>query len=253
MPEFLEVAIEGARKAEKIIKKYYSQDVEAKLKTDLTFVTKADQEAEDIIKQIIKKYFPSHSILGEETGIENKKSEYIWIIDPLDGTKNFLRKIPFFGTQIALMKGDEIILGVSNAPIMKELIYAEKNKGAFLNREKISVSPIKSLNEAYMSYGSLNLFDKKSILEPLIKLDYNTRGHRGFGDCWSYHLLAQGKVDIMVEAETKIWDIAASSCIIEESGGKITDISGNKITLDTNSAIATNGFLHNEVLNYFNK
>jgi len=249
---FLTTALIAAKKAEVRILKHYSTGARVTVKQDQTPVTLADQEAEKIIIKEIKQVFPNHSVLGEESGTSDKESQYLWVIDPMDGTKNYLRKIPLFATQISLLKGNEVILGVSNAPALRELMYAEKNYGAYLNGEKIAVSSIDDLGEAYLSYGGLNLFDQRKMIEPLIRLNHDTSGHRGFGDFWSYHLLAQGKIDIMIEADTKIWDVAALSCIVEEAGGIVTDIFGKPVTRATTSIIATNGSLHKKVLAYFN-
>ena len=149
------------------------------------------------------------------------------------------------------MKDNEIILGVSYAPAIKELIYAAKGKGAYLNGKKISVSNIKLVNESYVSYGGLNLFNKHKLIPNLLSLISECKGRRGFGDFWSYHLLAMGKIDIFIEPETKIWDIAAVSLIVNEAGGKVTDIKGNKVNIKTTSIIATNGLLHKKIMNYF--
>jgi len=249
--KFLDVAINAAKKAEKILLKYYYKKIQVDIKKDFSPVSIADKEAERIIIETIKKQFPSHSFLAEESAKSIKKKDYLWIIDPIDGTKNYLRKLPLFATQIALMRKGELILGISNAPILKELIYAEKGRGAYCNNSKIHVSPLKELNKSYMIFGGIEYFDKHKLLKNLIYLINKTQGHRGIGDFWSYHLLAQGKIDIMIEAQTKIWDIAAVKVIVEEAGGKVTDINGNKVGITTNSLLATNGKLHQLVLNYF--
>jgi histidinol-phosphatase len=249
--KYLEVALEAVKKTEKIIKKYYFEEVKTEYKWNNSPVTIADKESEKIIVEEIKKAFPNHSFLGEEFGDQNKGSEFTWIIDPIDGTKNYIRGIPLFATELALMKGDDIILGISNAPILNECLYAEKGKGAFLNGNKIVVSKIESIKDVYMSYGGINYFEKKNILEPFLKLNRETHAHRAMGDCWSFHLLAQGKIDLMAEADVRIWDIAGLSCIVEEAGGKCTDIYGNKITKEVNTILASNGLVHEKALGYF--
>jgi len=248
--DFLKIALEAAKKAEEVIL-YYFGSVNSRLKQDKSPVTIADKEAEKLIINTIRSKFPNHSFLGEEFGLEKEKTEFLWIIDPIDGTKNYLRKIPLFATQIALMKNDELVLGVSNAPVFKELMYAEKGKGAYLNNEKIEVSDVGRLKKAYMSFGGIEYFEKNQNLSGLLSLIHLTQGHRGIGDFWSYHLLAQGKIDIMIEAQTKLWDIAAQKVIVEEAGGVITSISGKPIEKNTTSIIATNKKLHKEVLKYF--
>lgn len=249
--KFLEIAIEAAKNAEKIIMKYYDNSLTWQTKPDLSPVSIADTEAERIIIETIKNSFPGHSFLGEESGNDNVISKYQWVIDPIDGTRNYVRNIPLFTTQIALMEDGEIILGVSNAPAMNEFMFAEKGKGAFLNDAKINVSTVKNLPGSYLSFGGIKHFKKYGYLDSLLKLAESAGGHRGFGDSWSFHLLAQGKIDVMVEAKVKIWDIAAIKIIVEEAGGKVTDINGNKITKNSTSIIATNNYLYNSVLEFF--
>lgn len=249
--EFLTVAIEAAKNAEDIIMKYHSEDLSWDRKSDHSPVSIADTEAEKIIIKTIKSSFPSHNFIGEESGKTDASGGYQWIIDPIDGTKNYIRKIPLFATQIALMKDGEVILGVSNAPALKEMICAEKGKGAFLNENEIFVSKINKLSDSYLCFGGIKYFKRHYYIDALLKLSETTNGYRGIGDFWCYHLVAQGKVDIMVDAEIKIWDFAAAKVIIEEAGGRVTDICGGPITISTSSVIATNGILHNAVVEAF--
>jgi histidinol-phosphatase len=255
MDKFLTVALEASKKAEKVVMKYYSPKTRATLKPDQTPVTIADKMAEKIIIETIKRKFPGHSFLGEEGGENNcnEDSEYQWIIDPIDGTKNYIRQIPFFGIQIALMKNGEIITGVSNVPVMKEIMYASKGKGAYLNGKRVHVSKISNFKDTFVCYGNLKYFEKHKCLEPLLRLARECRYTREYGDCWMYHLVAQGKIEMALEAENKIWDVAASKIIIEEAGGKFTEFSGKKLTKNSISGIGTNGILHSKVLKYFNK
>jgi histidinol-phosphatase len=135
-----------------------------------------------------------------------------------------------------------------------EMFYAETGKGAFFFFFKISVSN-KPLNDYYTTYGGLHYFKKSKLVEPLLELGDKTshNGFRGYGDSWSFNMLAQGKIDIIVEAHVSIWDIAPSITIIEEAGGKVTDLEGNYPTVDTTTVVATNGIVHDEVLKIFNK
>lgn len=253
MSEFLTVAIDAARKAEEVIMRYYSDDIRATLKEDQSPVTVADTEAERVIVEILRTAFPRHGFLGEESGSSDRAAEYVWIIDPVDGTKNYVRKIPIFGTQIALMKNGELILGVSNAPALKEFAYAERGSGAYLNDAKLRVSPVTDLRRAYASFGNLQYFEEQRLVPQLLALVKTVNGRRGFGDFWAFHLLAQGKIDIVVEAHVKIWDIAAAKVIVEEAGGAVTDIVGGPIEKDTTTVIATNGALHEDVVRFFAK
>jgi histidinol-phosphatase len=222
------------------------------LKEDQTPVTIADQESEKVIIDVIKKAFPDHGFLGEESGSNQNTSGYLWIIDPIDGTKNYTRQVPIFGTEIALMKDRELIVGVSNAPAIHELMYAEKGQGAYLNDQVVKVSSIDALNESYVSFGNLKAFEYNKQLQSLLDLSKQTRAFRGYGDFWSYHLLAQGRIDVVIEAALKIWDIAALKVIVEEAGGTMTNIGGRPITIQTNSTIATNSKLHHQIIDTFN-
>ena len=252
--QFLTVALEATKNAEKIITSYYTADaIKVELKEDETPVTRADTEAEKAIRETITRAFPDHGFLGEEYGTQKGTSPYMWIIDPIDATKNYIRKIPIFGTQIALMKGDEIILGVSNAPLLNELLYAEIDKGAFLNGEPIEVSNVSKPADAMICHGGLKWFNEKDVLQGICNLINDTARSRGFGDFYMYHLVASARADAVIEAAISIWDIAAITVIVREAGGKVTDIQGQAITKDTASLVATNGILHNTILDYFNE
>jgi len=253
MDKFLSVALEASKNAEKVIMKYYSDEIRATFKPDQTPVTIADKEAERIIIETIKKIFPDHDFLGEESGTSQLDSEYLWLIDPIDGTNNYIRKLPFFGTEIALMKGKKFILGVSNGPALNETAHAFQGGGAFINGKMVHVSKIDTIREALVCYGNIKYFSKTNSSNNIIMLANDARYTRGYGDFWMYYLLAQGKIDIVAEAKLKIWDIAACKVIVEEAGGKITDMEGNKVTTETTSIIATNGKIHDVALSYFNR
>lgn len=248
---YLETALEAAKKAEKLILKYYKEKLEVSYKEDDSPVTKADKEAEKLIREVISKKFPKHGFLGEELGTDIK--EFTWIIDPIDGTRNYLRKIPIFGTEIALMKNNELILGVSNVPLQKELMFAEKGKGAFLNNTPIKVSSINKINKAMVLHGGLHIFVLRETLPFLIALIKDAERDRGISDCYMYHLIASGRADIAVDSRLHIYDIAAMSIIIQEAGGKVSDLKGNPINLNTTSFLATNKLLHETTLSYFSK
>lgn len=249
--KYLETALTAVKKAEEIILHYYSQNLKPDFKSDHTPVTKADKEAEKVIIETIKSQFPDHGFLGEESGFYHEKSEFVWIIDPLDGTKNFVRKIPLVATEIALMQNNELILGISNAPLFHELMYAEKGQGAYMNAKKMNVSKVDNLNQAFLSYGNLRYFKESNLHNNVLSLVDKVQQSRGFGDFWPHHLIARGAIEIMIDAKTKIWDNAALKVIIEEAGGLITDIKGQPVDINTTTIIATNKILHKEVLKFF--
>lgn len=248
---FLTVAIEAARAAEEVILSYYQDDIRVTLKSDQSPVTVADEEAERIIKEVIHARFPEHGFIGEETGETTSASGYQWIIDPIDGTRNYVRQVPIFGTLIALMKDGEVICGVSNLPAWKEMIYAEKGKGAYRGDTRLAVSTKQTIKDAYISYGGLRNTEERAMTPALLGLVRASNSDRGFGDCWQYHLLATGRVDVVVDPKVKIWDVAPAKIIVEEAGGRLTDSVGNALGTGTWTAVASNGLLHNEVLGFF--
>jgi histidinol-phosphatase len=247
---YIPVAIEAVKAAQAIILEYYQTDLTVTTKEDDTPVTVADQRAEDIIKQTIHEAFPEHTFFGEEgekTDLANHKG-YTWIIDPIDGTKSFVRGFPLFGTLLALLHDGELIVGVSNAPVWGELIYAAKGEGAYLNDTRLTVSKTSDMNEAYVSNGRLKYFEDIDKVPQLLAMSRQTKWARGLGDFWIYHLVAQGKVDIMMEASVKFWDIAAAKVIVEEAGGTMTQIDGQPITYKSTTALASNGILHSQTV-----
>ena len=253
MSDFLSVALKAGHGAEKIIMKQYQGEIKVELKADQSPVTATDREAETVIIKTLRDAFPSHGFLAEESGSDRPDAEYVWIIDPIDGTKSYSRKVPLFGTLIALMKGQEIIVGVSNVPVLGECMYAEKGRGAYLNDTEVHVSKVDNLAEAYVSFGSLKSLEEFNFHTAALSLARIARANRTGGECWSHNLVAQGKVDSMAEAHINIWDIAPIKIIVEEAGGMVTDLEGKPITRNTTSALATNGILHTEILEFFSK
>jgi len=252
---YLAVAIEAVKAAEAVTLKYFQGQLDVSLKADDTPVTVADQKAEDIIKQTIRAAFPDHTFFGEEgekVDLQNHKG-FTWIIDPIDGTKSYIRGIPLFGTLLALLHDGELIVGVSNAPAWGELMYAAKGAGAFLNGVRVQVSDIADIDAAYLSNGRLKYFEAINKISQLLKISRQAPWARGMGDFWIYHLIAQGKVDIMLEGSVKFWDIAAAKVIVEEAGGIMTQLDGKPITYKSKTALTTNGLLHAKALAYMNE
>ncbi|MCP5419448.1 MAG: inositol-phosphate phosphatase [Gammaproteobacteria bacterium] len=244
----LQTAIEAARAAEDVIKHYYRGDLGVRFKEDQSPVTVADVESEKTIKAILQQAFPHYGFYGEETGRDHTEADHIWLVDPIDGTKSFIRGYPFFSTQIALLLGGELILGVSNAPLFNELAYAEKGGGAFLNGESIRVSQIQSLADATLSLGNLKTVAGDTRWPRLGDLICACNRTRGYGDFYHYHLLAAGKLEIVMESDINILDVAALSVIIREAGGHVTDMEGRPLGFDTTSILASNACLHDIVL-----
>jgi histidinol-phosphatase len=236
--EFLRVAIDAARAGERVIHRYYRKNIEVKVKDDRTPVTIADVETEQAIKQVITRHFPEHGIYGEETGVDKPDAEFVWLIDPIDGTKSFVRRYPFFSTQIALMRNDEVLLGVSNAPEFGEMAWAERGQGAWLNGERVSVSDIENLDEVMLSIGNVVSLAGTSRWWGLGELVRRVNRTRGYGDFYHYHLLASGRLEVVLESDVNILDIAAASCIVTEAGGVFTDLDGGPVGMQTGSVLA---------------
>ena len=238
MSLYLQTALDAVHAAQDIILQYYHGDFAVELKPDQSPVTIADVQTEQTIKNIILDRFPNHGFFGEETGKVNAGAEFNWLIDPIDGTKSFVRGYPMFSTQIALMQGDELILGVSNAPGFNELAYAEKGKGAFLNNKPINVSGYTALNQAALSLGNIASLAASAQWANLGQIITQVQRIRGYGDFLHYHLLASGKIDAIIESDVNILDIAALSVIVREAGGIFTDLSGGALNLETKTVLA---------------
>ncbi|OGJ16464.1 MAG: hypothetical protein A2632_02810 [Candidatus Pacebacteria bacterium RIFCSPHIGHO2_01_FULL_46_16] len=235
--------------AEAVILKYFhEQDFIVEKKVDDSPVTIADKTAEKIIKEHIHKAFPDHGFFGEEEGEESKNAEFVWSIDPIDGTKNFIRGLPFFSTELALLHEGRVVLGISNAPMVQARLHAIRGEGAFANNTPITVSQIDQISNAYISHGGIKHFANMHKLVQLTAASQKAHAIRGFGDSWSFQQVAQGRLDAMIEAKVRLWDIAAHVIIITEAGGKITDISGNEVNFETKTTLATNGLIHQELL-----
>ena len=240
---FVETAIAAAKAAEEIITFYYKRQLTVELKADYTPVTVADKESEQVIKQVLSAAFPEHGFWGEETGHERSSNDYVWLIDPIDGTKSFVRENPFFSTQLALLHRGEIILGVSNAPVFKELAWAGYGQGAFLNEQPLRVSQIERWEDATLSFGNIKTL-VRTRPEQFARLVALCNRTRGYGDFYHSHLLAAGKIDMVIESDVNILDIAALSLIVQEAGGQVSDLDGRPIRLDSTSFVASNALLH---------
>jgi histidinol phosphatase-like enzyme (inositol monophosphatase family) len=252
LDNFLSFAIKTIRKSEKITLKYYGKTVKHKLKKNKTPVTLADIKCEKFIISRITEKFPGHGLLTEETGIIEKQSEFKWIIDPIDGTRNFIRKHPYWGTLLALEYMGEVVLGIISMPAAGELIYAVKGGGCFLNNKKTRVSKIKNIKDSYCIYGSLELIINQPYKNNFLNLIKQCTYSRGFGDCHGHTFIIDGKAEIMVDPNVAPYDIAASKLCIAEAGGILTDLNGND-TIYSGSALISNGKVHDEALKIINE
>jgi len=244
----LQAALDAAEAAARIARSLYRHNLDVRIKADKSPVTEADVRCELAIREIIEARFPSHGFCGEETGSHRENAEYLWLVDPIDGTKAFVREYAMFSTQIALMRSGELILGVSSAPVYGEVAYAERGRGAYLNGKAIAVSSVSTIESAALSSGNMKSLAAGPQWAHYGALISQVARIRGYGDFLHYHLLAAGKIDAVIETDVNILDIAACAAIVAEAGGRFTDLAGAPITLRTTSVLATNGHLHAPVL-----
>ncbi len=217
-------------------------------KADDTPVTIADREAEAAIKRVLKAKFPDHAFYGEEEGREGE-GDFLWLIDPIDGTRSFVRGYPMFSTQIALMHRGELVLGVSNAAHFGETAWARRGGGAFLNGERIIVARTGAFDaQTAISLGNVKTLSRGPGWNALARLIQRCGRTRGYGDFYHYHLLAQGSLDLVIESDVNILDIAALAVIVREARGVFTDLAGRELTLETTSVLAGTPALHREAM-----
>lgn len=245
---YLRVALAAARKAADISRGYFAGNFTVTTKADMTPVTQADVECEQAIREIILDEFPEHGFFGEETGRTQDDADYLWLVDPIDGTKGFVRQYPFFSTQIALMHHGEIVLGVSSGTMMDELAWAEKGQGAWLNGEPLKISRIDDPDRAAVSTGNLKSLAGSDGWSRLGEIVERADRIRGYGDFYHYHLLASGKIEAVIESDVNILDIAALSIIVTEAGGVFTNLNGGPVDLEIRSVLAANASLHAKYL-----
>lgn len=249
----LEVAQRAADAAEVLIRpRYRARDFAVEIKGDATPVTETDRAAEVAIKDVLRDAFPAHAFFGEEHGREGS-SDCLWLIDPIDGTKAFVRGYPMFSTQIALMLDGELVLGVSAAGEYGERAWAVRGGGAYLNGNPIRVSGIDTFgSQAAISTGNLkSMAAAPARWQALADLVRGVGRIRGYGDFLHYHLLAHGAIDLVIESDLNILDIAALAVVVREAGGVFTDLDGGQVGLDTRSALAGNPVLHALALDLF--
>jgi histidinol-phosphatase len=249
--EFLDFSLKTIKKTEKITLKYFSKNIKHKIKKNKTPVTIADIKSENFIIERINAKFPKHSMLTEETGVINNGSDFKWIIDPLDGTKNFMRKFPFWGTLLALEWEGEVIMGVISMPAIGETIYAVKGGGCFYNGKKAKVSKITKIKDSYCLFGSLELIIPQLYKNNFLNLISTCSYSRGFGDCHGHSFVINGRAEFMIDPHVAPYDVAATKICVEEAGGMFTDLNGNR-NIYTGNALISNGRVHDEVLKMLN-
>ncbi len=243
----LAAALEAAEAAARVIRECYARQGAVRIKEDRSPVTEADVRAEEAIRGVLAARFPGHAFHGEETG-RHGDAESLWLVDPIDGTKAFVREYPMFSTQIALLRGGELVLGVSSAPLYGELACAERGAGAWLNGRRLRASTVATIEDAALSAGNLRTLAAGAGWARYGEVVRRVNRIRGYGDFLHYHLLAAGKIDAVVESDVNILDIAALVTIVEEAGARFTALDGAPVGLDTTTVLAANPPLHARLL-----
>jgi histidinol-phosphatase len=244
----LQAARDAAAAAAEVIRYYWQRGVEVEVKSDATPVTIADREAEKAIRAVLMAALPNAAIYGEEFGMDGDSDGLLWLVDPLDGTKSFVRRTPFFSTQIALMYQGELVLGVSSAPIYGETMWASAGSGAWLDGERVSVAQTVDMSQASLSIGNVKTMTSDARWQALGAMIRDSNRIRGYGDFCHYHLLARGSLDLVIESDLNILDIAALAVIVREAGGVFTDLDGQSLTLETRSVLAGTPEIHAQAL-----
>ena len=233
------------------MRRFRSLDLRVEAKPDLTPVSDADLAVEESLRNVLGRARPRDAMLGEEFG-HSGSSQRCWVIDPIDGTKNFVRGVPVWATLIGLMDEDEVIVGVVSAPALGRRWWAARDGGAWTGRSMTKaaacrVSQVASLSDASLSYSGLSTWEQDGRLSEFLGLSRKVWRTRAYGDFWSHMLVAEGAVDISAETDVRLWDLAALQIVVTEAGGAFTDITGAPRP-DGGSAVCTNGLLHAEVL-----
>lgn len=251
----LSLALELAGHADALTThRFEAADLSVKDKPDMTPVTDADLACEKLLRSELDQARPADGILGEEFGGDIATTGRQWVIDPIDGTKNFVRGVPVWATLISLLVDGEPVVSVVSAPVLRRRWYAAKGHGAYRifcgEPSQLHVSKVSRLEHASVAMSSIEGWSAKNQLKPFLRLSQDTWRLRGYGDFWNYCLLAEGAVDIALEPEVSLWDLAAPSLLVTEAGGEFTDLEGNAGP-NGGSALATNGKLHEPTLKYF--
>jgi len=245
----LELALELADVADGIsLARYRAHDLVIETKPDRTPVTEADKAVEVALRDVLAGERPGHAVLGEEDGVSgDPDSPWRWIIDPIDGTANYLRGIPVWATLIALEHAGEMVVGVVSAPAMGHRWWASRGDGAFADGQPIRVSNVAAIEDAQLSSDGFDSWERHGGSDAFMALVRRCWRTRGFGDFWQHMLVAEGAVDIVLEPAVSLWDLAAIQIIVEEAGGRFTDLTGAP-RADGGTACSTNGLLHQAVL-----
>ena len=252
MDSDLAFALSLADLADEITMRHFrSAELVVETKVDLTPVSVADRDAEEALRGAIARGRPGDAVVGEELGSEGEGSAR-WILDPIDGTKHYVRGIPLWATLIALEREGSTVVGVASAPALGSRWWAERGGGAFANGGPIRVSTVSRLEDASFTHSGVHSFDERGHGPALRELSQRVWMERAYGDFWQHVLVAEGRLDFAIEPVVNLWDLAALLPIVEEAGGRLTDFEG-VARPDGGTAVTSNGLLHDEVLDTLNR
>ena len=247
----LKVARQAARNASDIAMKYFRRPLDIERKDDASPVTVADRECETEIRRVIEAAFPDHAVFGEEYG-RSGEHRCLWLIDPIDGTRSFIRGLEFWSVQIALMVDGELVLGVSAAPPFDETAWALAGRGAWLDGEPLKCADTDRLEQMDLSLGNVRTLARSAGWRKVGKLVETAARTRGYGDFYPYHRLSAGGLDAVVESDINILDIAALTVIVREAGGIVTELGGADIGLESTTILAATPALHGRLVSFMN-
>jgi histidinol phosphatase-like enzyme (inositol monophosphatase family) len=243
--QLLDVAVDVAWAGGRRTLAYFNSGLAVDRKRDGSPVTQADRESEEIMRSIISRAFPDHAILGEEGGETAGAGTVRWILDPLDGTRTFVRGVPLYGTLVGVEVRGEPVVGVIYLPVLDEMLAAARGEGCTWNGRRCHVSSVATLRESLLVVTDDRVARGRS--EGYERLAVQTEMQRTWADCYGYALVATGRAEVAVDPIVEVWDCAALLPIVEEAGGKFTDWKGQR-TIRGGNSVATNGLLHDEVL-----
>ncbi len=225
--ELIQIANEMMNRSRAVIMSYYNSGVSVEWKADSTPVTIADQKAEEVAREFVAQVMPEAGVVGEEFGVEGVKSGYNWVIDPIDGTKSFIRGVPLFGTLLALYKDDQPILGCIDLSALDQRLIACAGQGIRVNENLVKCSEVQKLQDSCILSGTINTFEESIYGNGFANLRRKAQIHRGWGDAFGYFQVACGRAEVMADPIVSVWDIAPMDVIFAEAGGRFTQLDGS--------------------------
>jgi histidinol-phosphatase len=245
--QWRDAAHELADIADALTMSAFRHHLQVRTKADGSWVTQVDEDVERALRKAILERFPDHAVLGEENGRQGPSDAPTWVLDPIDGTTNFVKRNPIFATLIAVQVDGQEVAGVVSAPALSARWDGVSGGPAHQDGRVVHVSDVDRVEDAEVAFGGLDTFVEADRMALVSRLSARASRVRGYGDFWQHCLVAAGSTDVAIEAEVKVWDLAAVKLVVEAAGGRFTDLAGRR-TADGGSALSTNGLLHAEIL-----